>query len=130
MSILKWLGLVAAGVTLAGCGSIGNISYAPAPAGVPMAWDGNGTPPADETRPVRRTRRATAQIVSAPIDPVAAAPANPADAYARQQADDRVAEATLKKQMMICRDCLPGETGELTTGSISASPAGTVASKQ
>lgn len=124
MSVLKWIALGVMGATLAGCA--GSFT-APPPAGVPMAWDGNGAPPADDARPARKPRRATATIETAPLAAVAA---TPADAYAQQQADDSTREAALKKRMVICRDCLPNETGDIATGSIASPPLAAVASKQ
>ncbi|WP_315831029.1 hypothetical protein [Bradyrhizobium prioriisuperbiae] len=124
MSLLKWIVLGVMGVTLAGCA--GSFT-APSPAGLPMAWDGNGTPPTDDVRPTRKPRRATAVIETAPIAAVTSAPA---DAYAQQQADDSAREAALKKRMVICRDCLPNETGDIVTGSITTPPLAAVASKQ
>lgn len=124
MSVLNWFALALAGFMLAGCA--GGFTTPP-PAGVPMAWDGNGVPPTDDIRPARKPRRATATIESAPIAAVAPAPA---DAYAQQQADDRASEAALKQRMVICRDCLPRDTGDIVTGSIASQSLSAVASKQ
>ena len=123
MPVSKWIALAVMGLSLAGCAGGWT---APPPAGVPMAWDGNGAPP--DARPAKKPRRATAAVESAPLAAVDAAA--PADAHARQQADDGAAEAALKKRMVICRNCLPAEDSEIATGSIAAPPATTVAAKQ
>jgi hypothetical protein len=40
------------------------------------------------------------------------------EAWALQEAADRAGEAKLKKQLMICRNCLPAPAHGDTTGSV------------
>lgn len=110
MSVLKWAALSVVALALGGCCTSG-LCTAPSPVGVPIAWDGAGTRPSDETRPVKRVRRQRHEVVLGPLNAVAPAPVaqagNPADAYAQQQSEAEVAEQELRQRLVICRDCLP-----------------------
>jgi hypothetical protein len=108
-------------VALAGCCVSGNGCYAPLP-GTPTAWDGLDPAPtgtaaqATEYRP-RKIARPKNEIIIGPLGDVPAEPPRPQEAWAQQEAADRADEAKLKKQLMICRNCLPAPAHDDTTGS-------------
>jgi hypothetical protein len=106
-----------AAVALAGCCVSGNGCDAPLP-GTPTAWDGLDPAPAEtaaqatEYRP-RKIARPKNEIIIGPLGDVPAEPPRPQEAWAADRAD----EAKLKKQLMICRNCLPAPPHDDTTGS-------------
>jgi hypothetical protein len=109
-------------VALAGCCVSGNGCYAPLP-GTPTAWDGLDPAPtetaaqATEYRP-RKIARPKNEIVIGPLGDVPVEPPKPQEAWAQQEAADRADEAKLKKQLVICRNCLPAPAHDDTTGSM------------
>ncbi|MBR1218867.1 hypothetical protein JQ557_12765 [Bradyrhizobium sp. U87765 SZCCT0131] len=111
MSVVRWTALGVVVLALGGCCTSG-LCTAPSPIGVPVAWDGTGTRPSDEVRPVKRHRRARHEIVLGPLNAVAPSPApvaqggNPADAYAQQQSEAEIAEQELRQHLVICQGCL------------------------
>jgi hypothetical protein len=118
--ILKSVALLAAALMLTGC-CVSGIGCAPVAgagspvAGGPVAWDGLGTVPAENTQPPQPSKpaRTKREIIVGPLDAVPAGRDNkvqPADQWEQQQAADKDEEARLKRQMVICRGCGPGET--------------------
>jgi hypothetical protein len=122
--ISKCVALLFAVVALAGCCVSGNGCFAPLP-GAPVAWDGLGAAPTEtaqdtEDRP-RKNARPKKEIIIGPIGDVPAEPnPNPQakEAWAQQEAADRADEAKLKKQLMICRNCLLAPARDEATGSV------------
>jgi hypothetical protein len=111
--ILKCIALLAAALMLANCCALGN-GCAPV-AGSPVAWDGLGTAPTEETQTPepRKPARTKREIIVGPLDAVPGGPNNkvqPSDQWERQQAADQDDEARLKRQLVICRGCAAGET--------------------
>jgi hypothetical protein len=97
-----------AAFALAGCCVSGNGCSVPSPAGTPLAWDGLGSPPAEneaEQKPKRASRPKT-DVVGSPMATAQADHKSQAqDRWAREEAEDRNADAKLAKQLMICRSC-------------------------
>jgi hypothetical protein len=120
--ISKYIALLFAAAALAGCCVSGNGCYAPVP-GTPIAWDGLGPAPTEtaaqttEYRP-RKNARPKNEIIIGPIGDVPMEPPKPQEAWAQQEAADRAEEAKLKKQLMICRNCLPAPAHDEATGSV------------
>jgi hypothetical protein len=91
--------------------------------GTPTAWDGLDPAPAEtaaqatEYRP-RKIARPKNEIIIGPLGDVPVEPPKPQEAWAQQEAADRADEAKLKKQLMICRNCLPAPAHDDTTGSL------------
>jgi hypothetical protein len=122
--ILKCTAILFVVGTLTGCCVSGSGCYAPLP-GMPTAWDGLGSAPAENTAAPeyqpRKKARAKKEIIIGPIGDVAAEP-NPSpeakDAWAQQEAADRADEAKLTKQLTICRNCLPAPAHDDATASV------------
>jgi hypothetical protein len=113
--IKKCIAFLSIALLLANCCALGN-GCAPA-AGAPIAWDGLGTPPADDPPstepPPRKPARAKREIIIGPLD--AAVPGQnsrtPKDkSWEQQQAADQDDEAKLKRKLMICQNCRVGES--------------------
>jgi hypothetical protein len=91
--------------------------------GTPTAWDSLDPAPAEtaaqatEYRP-RKIARPKNEIVIGPLGDVPVEPPKPQEAWAQQEAADRADEAKLKKQLMICRNCLLAPAHDDTTGSL------------
>ena len=113
--ISKCIAFLVAALMLANCCALGN-GCAPA-AGSPVAWDGLGSAPTDDTqllelRP-KQHARAKREIILGPLEAAAAelnSKGQPKDSWEQQQAADQADEARLKRKLMICRTCLADES--------------------
>jgi hypothetical protein len=113
--ISKCIAFLVAALMLANCCALGN-GCAPA-AGSPVAWDGFGSAPMDDTQPLelrpKQHARAKREIILGPLDAAATEPNSklqPKDSWEQQQAADQADEARLKRKLVICRTCLTGES--------------------
>jgi hypothetical protein len=113
--ISKCIAFLVAALMLANCCAVGN-GCAPE-TGTPIAWDGLGPAPTDDTQPLeprpKKPTRAKREIIVGPLDAAAAEPiskALPKDSWEQQQAADQADEVTLKRKLVICRTCLIGES--------------------
>jgi hypothetical protein len=113
--ISKCIAFLVAALMLANCCASGN-GCAPA-GGNPVAWDGLGPAPTDVTQPLelrpKQHARAKREIILGPLDAAPAEPTSkvqPKDSFQQQQAADQDDEVRLKRKLMICRNCLPGES--------------------
>jgi hypothetical protein len=106
--ISKCIALLVAALVLANCCISGSGC---APPGGPVAWDGLGPAPSENTQPVepRSNRvRSKSEII---VGPIGAAEGQqngrllPRDSWEQQQAADQDDEMRLKRKLMICRDC-------------------------
>ena len=86
-------------------------------AGSPVAWNGPGAAPTDDTQPLeprpKKPTRAKREIIVGPLDAAAAEPiskALPKDGWEQQQAADQADEVRLKRKLVISRTCLIGES--------------------
>ena len=112
--ISKSIAFLVAALMLANCCALGN-GCVPA-AGSPVAWDGLGAAPTDDTQPLelrpKQQALAKREIILSPL--AAAGEPNskvqPKDSWEQQQAADQADEARLKRKLMICRTCLAGES--------------------
>jgi hypothetical protein len=83
-------------------------------AGSPVAWDGLGTGPTEDTQPPEPEKPARAKREIS-VSPLGAAPGGrnnkvqPTDQWEQQQAADQDDEAT-QKRTLICHSCAVGET--------------------
>jgi hypothetical protein len=119
-----FLFLVAA-LAVANCCALGS-GCAPQ-SGAPIAWDGLGSSPTEDTEPVEpkpsKHARAKREIIVGPLEAAAPAQNNkgqPKDQWEQQQAADQDDELRLKRKLMICRTCLAGESArDDGTGSLS-----------
>ena len=100
---------------LADCCALGN-GCAPE-SGAPIAWDGLGSAPTSDTQPVepqpKTHARAKREIIVGPLDAAATEQNNkvqPKNQWEQEQAADRDDEMRLKRKLMICRNCLAGES--------------------
>ena len=80
--------------------------------GAPIAWDGLGSAPTDDTQPVepqpRKHARAKREAIVGPLDAAATVQNNkvqPKDQWEQQQAADQDDEARLKRKLVICQAC-------------------------
>src|SRR5260370_40779248 len=112
--ISKCIAFLVAALMLANCCALGN-GCVPA-AGSPVAWDGLGAAPTDDTQPLelrpKQPARAKREIILGPLDAVAAEPnskGQPKDSWEQQQSADQ-ADPRLKRKLVICRTCLAGES--------------------
>jgi hypothetical protein len=113
--ISKCIAFLVAALMLADCCALGN-GCAPE-SGAPIAWDGLGSGPTSDTQPVepqpKKHARAKREIIVDPLD-AAATEQNkkiqPKDQWEQEQAADRDDEMRLKRKLMICRNCLSGES--------------------
>jgi hypothetical protein len=113
--ISKCIAFLVAALMLANCCALGN-GCVPA-AGNPVAWDGLGAAPTDDTQPLelrpKQHARAKREIILGPLEAAAAelnSKGQPKDSWEQQQAADQADEARLKRKLMICRTCLTGES--------------------
>lgn len=112
--ILKCIAFLVAALTLANCCALGS-GCAPE-SGAPVAWDGLGSPPTDDTQPVeprpKKHARAKRETTVHPADAAVTAQnkIEPKDQWEQQQAADQVEEVKLKRKLMICRTCLSPES--------------------
>ncbi len=113
--ISKCVAFLKAALMLANCCALGN-GCVPA-AGSPVAWDGLGAAPTDDTQPLelrpKQHARAKGEVILGSPDAAAAEPnsrGQPKDSWEQQQAADQADEARLKRKLMICRTCLAGES--------------------
>jgi hypothetical protein len=118
--ISKCIAFLVTALMLANCCALGN-GCAPAAVG-PVAWDGLGSPPTEETQPLELRPKQHARARRDSISAVGAArsePSNkaPQDQWAQQQAVDQEEEVRLKRKLMICRSCM---TPESATGATSS----------
>src|SRR4051794_8260304 len=116
----KILALVFVAAALSGCCVSGNGCYTPV-AGVPLAWDGLGSPPTEtddvtagvpDERP-RKPKRSKKEIIVGPIGGVAVEPKpklEGREAYLAEEAEQLAAEARLTKKLVICTNCMPART--------------------
>jgi hypothetical protein len=112
----KCIAFLAVALLLANCCALGN-GCAPA-AGAPIAWDGLGTPPADDQQPTElrpgKPARAKREIIIGPLDAAVAGQNSRTPSkdksWEAQQAADQDDEAKLKRKLMICQNCRTGES--------------------
>jgi len=110
--ILKCIAFLAAALMLTNCCASGN-GCAPV-AGSPVAWDGLGTAPTEDTQQPepKKPARAKREIIVGPLDAAPGGQNNkvqPTDQWEKQQAADQDDEARLKRKLVICRSCGAGE---------------------
>ena len=125
MMISKCIAFLVAALMLANCCALGS-GCAPE-SRAPIAWDGLGPAPTDDTQPVesrpKKHGRAKREIVVGPLDAAATAQNNtfqPKDQWEQQQAADQQEEVRLKRKLIICRTCLAGQSArDDTTSSVS-----------
>jgi hypothetical protein len=113
--ISKCIAFLVAALMLANCCALGS-GCAPE-SGAPIAWDGLGSAPTDDTQPVepgsKKHARAKREIIVGPLDAAATAQNNkvqPKDQWEQQQAADQDDEVRLKRKLMICRTCVAPES--------------------
>ncbi len=113
--ISRCIGFLVAALMLANCCAVGN-GCAPE-SGAPIAWDGLGPAPTDDTHPrepqPKKPKRAKREIIVGPLNAAAAEPISkvlPKDSWEQQRAADQADEVRLKRKLVICRTCLAGES--------------------
>lgn len=113
--ISKCIAFLVAALMLADCCALGN-GCAPE-SGAPIAWDGLGSAPTSDMQPVepqpKTHARAKREIIVGPLDAAATEQNNkvqPKNQWEQEQAADRDDEMRLKRKLMICRNCLAGES--------------------
>jgi hypothetical protein len=113
--ISNCIAFLVAALILANCCAVGN-GCAPE-SGAPIAWDGLGPAPTDDTQPneprPKKPTRANREIIVRPLDAAAAEPISkvlPKNSWEQQQAADQADEVRLKRKLVICRTCLAGES--------------------
>ena len=110
--ICKCIVFLGAALTLANCCALGN-GCVPT-GGAPVAWDGLGTAADEDTQPLEpQPKQHARKKREIPIEAAAAEPnskVQPKDSWVQRQAADQVEEARLKRKLVICRSCLPGES--------------------
>ena len=111
---------IAAGLALSGC-CLGSGCYVQFPPNSPIAWDGLGTPPTRYSARRAKTRKT--------IEAAATKDNSPSEEdlaklrpYSREwsaalDAMNKAADDKLKKQLIICRNCMPTDSDD-RTGSI------------
>ncbi|NOJ44939.1 hypothetical protein [Bradyrhizobium archetypum] len=112
---IKFLTLLIIGTALSGCCASGTGCSTPTATGAPIAWDGLGEPPtadgeqAGPSKPKRRTaRNRDREIILGPLNEAAPRETSARSAYeewTRLPNEDPEADARLKRQIKICRDC-------------------------
>jgi hypothetical protein len=123
--ISKCIAFLGSALMLAGCCALGN-GCAPE-SGAPIAWDGLGSAPTDNTQAVeprpKKYVRAKREIIVGPLDTAATVQntkVQPKDQWEREQAADQDDELRLKRKLMICRNCLaPVSARDDAAGSVS-----------
>ncbi|HEY6433390.1 MAG TPA: hypothetical protein VIZ17_15530 [Acetobacteraceae bacterium] len=123
----KWVAFLFSAIALSGCCASGTGCYAPV-AGTPVAWDGLGPSPDEESRVVADRAGVTEDQPKRPAKPVvrpagggtAASSVKPHSDqwWAQKEAEDRDAEKALTRKLVICRGCssstkVDGETGSV-----------------
>src|SRR5260370_15566026 len=110
--IWKCIAFLVAGLMLANCCALG-ISCAPQ-SGAPIAWDGLGPAPTDDTQPLEpaptKPARAKREIIVGPVGVAAAEPdrkLQPKSSWEQQQAPDQADEARLTRNIVLSPPCLP-----------------------
>jgi hypothetical protein len=113
--ISNCIAFLVAALMLANCCALEN-GCAPE-SGAPIAWDGLGSFPTDDTQPVeprpKKYARAKREIIVGPLGAAATVQngkVQPKDQWEQEQAADQDDEARLKRKLMICRTCLAGES--------------------
>jgi hypothetical protein len=109
--ISKCMAFLVIGLTLADCCASG--SGCGAPPGGPVAWDGLGSAPTENTQPVElqpqpNKKRSRSEIIVGPIGDAEGQPnrkQRSGDSWEQQQAADRDDEMRLKRKLMICSNC-------------------------
>jgi hypothetical protein len=108
--ISKCIVFLSAALMLANCCSLGT-DCAPA-VGAPVAWDGLGTSPTDNTPqveppPPKKQVRAKREIIVGPLDAAAAEPTSKVQRgqWEQEQAADQDDEVRLKRKLRICSTC-------------------------
>lgn len=104
--VSKCIAFLATGLLLANCCALGN-GCAPQ-AGAPVAWDGLGTSPTEDTKPAepssKQHARAKPPMAGAATEPDSKVQSK--GSWDQQQAADQAEEARLKRKLMICSTCL------------------------
>ncbi len=113
--ISKCIAFLFAALMLANCCASGS-GCAPA-AGSPIAWDGLGPAPTEDTQPPeprpKPRARAGREIIVGPLDAAATernSKFQPKDNWEQQQLADQQDEARLKRKLKICSTCGTGES--------------------
>jgi hypothetical protein len=109
--IWKCIVFLFAALMLANCCALGT-DCAPA-SGAPVAWDGLGTSPTDNTQqaeapPPKKQARAKREIIIGPLDAAAAeqtGKVQPKEQWEKEQTADRDDDARLKRTLKICSNC-------------------------
>jgi hypothetical protein len=121
--ISKCIAFLVAALVLANCCASG--SGCGVTPGGPVAWDGLGSAPTEETRAIEprpNKMRAKKEIVSGPLD--AAEPQQDSKVQTRttweqQQAANQSEDMRLRRKLTICRNCIaPEPNREETTASV------------
>jgi hypothetical protein len=111
--VLKCIIFLAAALILANCCASGN-GCAPVTGG-PVAWDGLGPAPTEDTQPLKPKKPAHAkrEIVVGPLDAAPGGGNNKVQStehWEQQQVTDQDDEVRLKRKLVICRSCAPNPT--------------------
>jgi type IV secretory pathway VirB10-like protein len=121
--ISRCIAFLAAALLLANCCGLGT-GCAPA-ANTPLAWDGLGSAATEDDRPVelqpkkpvevqpKKHARTNREIVAGPAQTAATEPnrkLQPKDDWREQEAVDLADETRLKRKLIICRDCVGGDS--------------------
>src|SRR5262245_12333528 len=115
---IKLLALLIVGSALSGCCASGTGCSTPTATGAPIAWDGLGEPPtadgeqAAPAKPKRRTAARDREIILGPLndspqrDSSARSDTRAAyEEWTRLPNEDPEADARLKRQIKICKNC-------------------------
>jgi hypothetical protein len=107
--ISKCIALLVAALVLANCCISGSGC---APPGGPVAWDGLGPAPAEDTQstaPPPNKLRSKRELTAGAAEGRQNGKLQPRDNWEQQQAADRDEEMRLKRTLMICRNCTSPE---------------------
>jgi hypothetical protein len=108
--ICKLVVFLVAALSLANCCALGTACVPVA--GTAAAWDGLDVAAAEDAQPVelrpRQHARKKRESETAVANPNSKS--QPGDSWTQRQAADQVEEARLKRKLVICRSCLPGES--------------------
>jgi hypothetical protein len=111
--ISKCIAFLVAALVLANCCISG--SGCGAPPGGPVAWDGLGPAPTEDTQPAEprsdrpRSKREVAVGPLGAVERQQNGKSQPRDNWEQQQAADREDEMRLKRKLMICSNCVSPE---------------------
>lgn len=105
--ISKCIVFLVAALLLANCCISG--SGCGAPTGSPVAWDGLGPAPAEDTQAIEPTPNRVHSKKDIAARPLQNGKPQSGDSWERQQATDQDEEARLKRKLVICRDCVAPE---------------------